>query len=196
MHPAVLCPLAAALVVSGAGCRRPGERGLRAAPPAPPKPHVDAKATAFEAVIPDGKGGRIAVVRGGAVAFGDPGDGSGTGRVSGTRALLYRDNRPAAEVRADRVDGDVGTRTVVAQGHVEIRSSEPGGTTVVRSDTMRWSADADQLTGSGHVLLRHADNVSLPALRFRADARLRRVELDFSDDPATGRIGSPRSPSR
>ncbi|MFM7321438.1 MAG: hypothetical protein ACKO5K_07940 [Armatimonadota bacterium] len=194
MHAAVLCPFAAALVVSGAACRR--SAAPPASPPPAPKPPVDARATSFEAVIPDGKGGRIAVVRGGVVAFGDPGDGTGTGRVAGTRATLFRDNRPAAEVRADRVRGDAGERSVAAEGHVEVRVDGPGGATVLRSDTMLWRADVDQLVGSGHVLLRQGDTVAIPALRFRADARLRRIVLEFSNEPATGRIGSPRSPSR
>jgi len=194
MHAAAMCPFAAAFLIMGGGC---GRTPRRTPPPVPaPAPAVDARATSFEAVVPDGKGGRIAVVRGGEVSFGDPSDGTGQGRVAGTRATLYRDGRAVAEVRADRVRGDSGDRTVSADGHVEVRAGSGDGAMLLRSDTMRWRADTDELTGSGNVLLRQAGSVSVPAVRFRADARLRRVELFFVSEPATGRIETSRSPKR
>lgn len=186
MRPTALCLIALLLL---AGCRG-GKGGKKAPRPTPsPSPFAfNAQVGRFETVMPDGKGGRLALVRGVSGKIGAEFGGSPHGAILGTQAILYRNNRPVLQIDAPRIVPDFVRRTVTASGVVTARTLEPGQTTLLRSDTMTWRAAADTLTGLGKVLLTRGETVQVPAERFTADTRLSRVEFTFGPAPATGKL--------
>lgn len=190
---ALLPALLALALVPGAGCRRTPRASPSASPspspaPSPSAPPLAAEVSRFEAVLPDGHGGRRALLRGTSAAIDGGGAEASKGVVRGTSAILYRDGKPALELVAPVVEGDAARGTVVARGGVAVRTIGGLQTTRLRSDTMTWHADSDLLEGRGDVLMTHGDAARVPGDTFRADTRLRRVLLTFGDAPATGRL--------
>jgi hypothetical protein len=173
------------------GCRR--RRGANPIPKPngrPAKnPALDARTGAFEAVVPDDQGRPWVIVRGREASLADSTDnGTSTGLVRGTEAVLHRRGRPVLAFVAPQITADRRRRIVSGSGRVRVRSLAPGQVATIEADRMQWDDTRELLSGDGHVLLLQDANARVPAERFRTDARLSRIELDFGSEPAAGRL--------
>jgi len=149
----------------------------------------DARTGSFEAVLPDDRGKIWVTVRGDEAGFSGGNEGGpGSGLIKGTQAILHRDGAPSLKIAAPKVVADRRRRLLQASGRVRAWSLGAGRTAVIEADRMQWNDQTGELTGDGDVLLRQDNTARIPAQRFRSDARLTRVQLDFGPAPASGRL--------
>ncbi len=147
----------------------------------------DAQTGSFEAVIPDDRGRIWVTVRGTEARVSDGGaGGQGAGLVKGTEAILHRGGIASLRIDAPHLVADRRKRRVEASGRVRAKSLTAGRTTALEADRMRWDDAQGVLTGEGDVLLTQDNTAKVPARRFRSDAGMTRVQLDFGPEPASG----------
>ena len=188
---AAICA-AALFAIAGCGPKSSGGGAPKASPspsPSPKAPPLEATVTDFDLLLTDSKGAPVARMKAKAGSVG-PGVGAAGAAYQGTllngTATLYQEGKPAATMRADKVEADQAKRTVTGRGNVVVKSLQSAESPAIRADEMTWSFDKNKVRGRGKVLVTREPDWNIPAESFEADTQVREVTLFGKGAPATG----------
>jgi hypothetical protein len=154
-------------------------------------PDIQAEIGSFDAVLPDTQGRPWVAVSGVASAklLTDPsGNRNATSTIKGTKALIYKNGKPAFTLEAPLIIADQKTARVTASGGVNAAAAGGVGTAVrkLSSDTMIWDMRRSTLVGKGNIRLYDSTGFDIPAASFKADGTLARIDIYTDEKPVSG----------
>lgn len=180
------------IVVMVCGCapRNADLSAAKVSPPPTPAPRLGAVADAPTFGFSDRDGNRVASVVAESGAVTGTGGTDALGELTKATATLFQKNVAVATVTADKMQADQEKRTLTATGNVQMKTvvsgSEPKGE--LRADRMTWRYDANEVRGTGNVLVTRGAQVRIPGTAIIADTALKTVEMTGGDAPITGTI--------
>ena len=154
-------------------------------------PDIQAEIGSFDAVLPDTQGRPWVAVSGVASAklLTDPsGNRNATSTIKGTKALVYKNGKPAFTLEAPLIIADQKTARVTASGGVLAASIFDDATAErkLASDTMIWDMRRSTLVGKGNIRLYDSTGFDIPAASFKADGTLARIDIYTDEKPVSG----------
>ena len=154
-------------------------------------PDIQAEIGSFDAVLPDTQGRPWVAVSGVASAklLTDPsGNRNATSTIKGTKALIYKNGKPAFTLEAPLIIADQKSSRVTASGGVNAASAGGVGTAVrkLSSDTMIWDMRRSTLVGKGNIRLYDSTGFDILAASFKADGTLARIDIYTDEKPVSG----------